>query len=106
MKTNLEGDENDVVAEEGGLRVLRKDIRTLEGINWINDAVVDFSLHLIQKRSHQQKKLPKVKSLSTFFLASMRSADDLSHFVQRFSRRENLFESDITIIPICEKVRI
>ena len=44
-----------------------KDIRTLHGLNWLNDEVINFYMQLICERSEKNDNWPKVYAFNTFF---------------------------------------
>uniref|UniRef100_A0A914C4X2 Ubiquitin-like protease family profile domain-containing protein n=1 Tax=Acrobeloides nanus TaxID=290746 RepID=A0A914C4X2_9BILA len=90
-----------IIAEDSRASVTRKDFKTLDNRNWLNDQVIDYYLGMISDRSEKNSSLPKVYCVSSFFYASI-----LSHGyknVKRWLRKVDLFSFDIVFIPIKDK---
>ncbi|XP_033229368.1 sentrin-specific protease 1-like isoform X2 [Belonocnema kinseyi] len=88
---------NEVLVEKFGLRVTRKDIQTLAGLNWLNDEVINFYVNLIMERG-KGDKFPKVYSMNTFFYPKLLSGGHSS--LKRWTRKADIFSMDIVVVPI------
>ncbi|KAJ1952991.1 hypothetical protein EC988_003250 [Linderina pennispora] len=74
------------------------DISTLDSGEWLNDEVINFYMLLINKRSGSNPKLPKVHAFSSFFF-NMLDGSGYAR-VRRWTRRINLFEKDMVVVPV------
>ena len=88
---------NDVLVENFGLRITRKDIQTLAGLNWLNDEVINFYMNLLIVRG-TEKKFPKVHAMNTFFYPKLLSGGHAS--LKRWTRKIDVFAQDIVVVPI------
>ena len=43
------------------IKITRKDIDTLKGLNWLNDEVINFYMQMIVQRGKDNDNFPKVK---------------------------------------------
>lgn len=78
--------------------VTRYDFATLDGLNWLNDMVINFYLELIKERSEQVEYLPKVHVMNTVFLGKLLESGYQS--VRRWTRRVDIFSYDIIPVPV------
>eukprot|EP01135_Chromosphaera_perkinsii_P011954 Nk52_evm7s2542 gene=Nk52_evmTU7s2542 len=99
------GDKDELLSKGmKGLQVTRGDLETLQGLNWLNDEVINFYMQLLTLRtdkSHEKGgagNLPSAYFHNTFFYEtlSQKGYDK----VKRWTRRVNLFEKDIVIVPV------
>ncbi|CAF2634415.1 unnamed protein product [Rotaria sp. Silwood2] len=101
VQTILVGDENESFGSIGDQPITRKDIRTLRGLTWLNDEVVNFYLALVARESGTPGNL-HVYAFSTFFYSKL-SKDGPTHTSwDRWMRRGNVafFDYDLILIPI------
>ncbi|CAF1442611.1 unnamed protein product [Rotaria sp. Silwood1] len=101
VQTILVGDENESFGSIGDQPITRKDIRTLRGLTWLNDEVVNFYLALVARESGTSGNL-HVYAFSTFFYSKL-SKDGPTHTSwDRWMRRGNVafFDYDLILIPI------
>lgn len=87
----------EVLTEIDGVQILRKDIKTLVGINWLNDEVVNAYMHLIVLRG-QQRNYKRVHAFNTFFYPKLRENGYSS--VRRWTRKVDVFSFDFLLIPV------
>jgi len=81
------------------LDITRKDIRTLVGLEWLNDEIINFYMNMLVDRSEKSEgALPKVYTFNTFFYPTL-IKDGYSR-LKRWTRRVDLFSYDIVIIPV------
>ena len=88
---------NEILVEKFGLRVTRKDIQTLAGLNWLNDEVINFYVNLLMERG-KLESFPKVYSMNTFFYPKLLSGGHAS--LKRWTRKTDIFSMDIIVVPI------
>ncbi|OQR77129.1 sentrin-specific protease 1-like [Tropilaelaps mercedesae] len=91
-------DDNRLIVEKFKLRITRGDLRKLEGLNWLNDSIINFYFAMLADRSERNENLPNVYSFSTFFYERLR----LEGFkgVQRWTKRVDVFSKNILLIPV------
>lgn len=89
---------DEILVELQGVRITRKDIHTLMGLNWLNDEVINFYMSLIVERARCSTKLPKVYSFNTFFYTKLRSSGHSS--LKRWTRKVDIFSYDLLIVPV------
>ncbi|EZA61589.1 Sentrin-specific protease [Ooceraea biroi] len=90
------GDE--VLAEGFGLRITRKDLHTLAGLNWLNDEVINFYMNLLIARGHSSDKYPKVHAMNTFFYPKLLSGGHAC--LRRWTRKVDIFAQDVVVVPV------
>jgi sentrin-specific protease 1 len=90
--------DGEVFADEFGIKITRHDLRTLQGLNWLNDEVINFYINLIVRRSEMRNDLPKVYAFNTFFLQNLESKGYAS--VKRWTRKVDVFSYDILLVPV------
>lgn len=88
---------NEVLSEIDGVQILRKDIKTLVGINWLNDEIVNAYMHLLVMRG-QQKGYKKVYAFNTFFYPKVRENGYSS--VRRWTRKVDIFSYNFLLVPV------
>lgn len=88
---------DEVLVENFGLRLTRKDIHTLAGLNWLNDEVINFYMNLLIARG-TTGKYPKVHAMNTFFYPKLISSGHAS--LKRWTRKVDIFAQDIVVVPI------
>nr|CAH7741905.1 unnamed protein product [Callosobruchus chinensis] len=98
VENAFRGDMNDVLAKKFNLNITRRDLRTLAGLNWLNDEVINFYMNLIIERSKQSPSRPKAFAFNTFFYPKL--LKDGPQGLRRWTKRVDLFEHDIICIPI------
>ncbi|XP_015112467.1 sentrin-specific protease 1 [Diachasma alloeum] len=88
---------DEVLTEGFGLRITRKDIHTLSGLNWLNDEVINFYMNLLIERG-KGEKYPNVYAMNTFFYPKLLSG---GHSVlKRWTRKVDIFAQDIVVVPV------
>ncbi|VDK29820.1 unnamed protein product [Gongylonema pulchrum] len=78
--------------------ITRKDLLTLEGLNWINDEVINCYLNLICDRAKTDENLPKTYAFSTFFYSTLSSKGYAS--VKRWTRKIDIFAYELLLVPV------
>lgn len=89
---------DEVLAEGFGLRITRKDLHTLAGLNWLNDEVINFYMNLLIARGTNSDKYPKVHAMNTFFYPKLLSGGHSS--LRRWTRKVDIFAQDLVIVPV------
>ncbi|XP_034951004.1 sentrin-specific protease 1-like [Chelonus insularis] len=88
---------DEVLVESFGLRITRKDIHTLAGLNWLNDEVINFYMNLLIARG-ENEKYPSVYAMNTFFYPKLISGGHSS--LKRWTRKVDIFAKDIIVVPV------
>nr|XP_033791291.1 sentrin-specific protease 1 isoform X2 [Geotrypetes seraphini] len=91
------GNQDEVLSEGFRLTITRKDIQTLNNLNWLNDEIINFYMNLLMERS-KRKGLPKVNAFSTFFFTRLKTAGYQA--VKRWTKKIDIFSVDILLVPI------
>ncbi|CAG9771880.1 unnamed protein product [Ceutorhynchus assimilis] len=91
------GDPNEVLVNKFNLRVTRRDLMTLAGLNWLNDEVINFYMNLIMERG-ENSKWPKSYAFNTFFYPKL--LKDGAQSLRRWTRRVDLFSYDLICVPV------
>uniref|UniRef100_A0A915DZS0 Ubiquitin-like protease family profile domain-containing protein n=1 Tax=Ditylenchus dipsaci TaxID=166011 RepID=A0A915DZS0_9BILA len=95
---NRSGPQDEVFTKGFGVDIMRKDLLSLRGLEWLNDEVINFYMNLICERSKQEPALPKTYAFSTFFYASLCGKGYAA--VKRWTRKVDIFSYDLLIVPI------
>jgi len=85
-----------VLVDSHNIQITRKDMNTLHGNNWLNDAIINFYLQMIAERSNQEGL--KVYATSTFFYPKMMSSGQPA--LKRWTKGVDIFEQDLILIPV------
>lgn len=91
------GDDGEILAKKFSLNIARRDLKTLGGLNWLNDEVINFYMNLIMERGNLPK-FPKVYAMNTFFYPKL--VKDGHSSVRRWTRKVDIFAHDIIVVPI------
>ncbi|KAM4702052.1 sentrin-specific protease 1 [Discoglossus pictus] len=91
------GNQEQVLSDGFRLTITRKDIMTLNSLNWLNDEIINFYMNLLMERS-KQKGLPKVHAFNTFFFTKLKTAGYQT--VKRWTKKVDIFSINILLIPI------
>ncbi|XP_040281823.1 sentrin-specific protease 1 [Bufo bufo] len=91
------GSQDQVLSEAFRLTITRKDIMTLNSLNWLNDEIINFYMNLLMERS-QRKGLPKVHAFNTFFFPKLKSAGFQA--VKRWTKKVDVFDVAILLVPV------
>lgn len=90
--------QEELFVQEFSIEIRRKDLLTLNGLNWLNDNIIAYYLQLIAERSTSDPKYPKVYAFNTFFYTNIASKGYAS--VKRWTRKVDIFSYDILLIPV------
>ncbi|XP_078727002.1 sentrin-specific protease 1-like isoform X1 [Lampetra fluviatilis] len=91
------GSTDEVLSEAFRLSITRKDIKTLQHLNWLNDEVINFYMSLIMERGKGEGKAT-VHAFNTFFYPRVKSAGFQG--VKRWTKRVDVFQFDLALVPI------
>ncbi|XP_066440433.1 sentrin-specific protease 1-like isoform X2 [Eleutherodactylus coqui] len=91
------GNQDQVLSEAFRLTITRKDIMTLNSLNWLNDEIINFYMNLLMERS-KRKGLPKVHAFNTFFFPKLKCAGFPA--VKRWTKKVDVFGVDILLVPV------
>lgn len=87
----------EALVEIDGVQLLRKDIRTLTGLNWLNDEIINAYMSLIVMRGRQADR-KKVYAFNTFFYPKLRESGYNS--IRRWTRKVDIFTFDYLLVPV------
>ncbi|KTG30231.1 hypothetical protein cypCar_00003327 [Cyprinus carpio] len=91
------GSQDEVLSEGFRLTITRKDLQTLNHLNWLNDEVINFYMNLLVERS-KQPNLPSAYTFNTFFFPKLRSSG--YNAVRRWTKKVDIFSVDIILVPV------
>lgn len=80
------------------MNITRHDLNTLDGLNWLNDEVINFYMELLKERSEQCDHLPKVHVMNTFFVPKLLQMGHSG--VRRWTRKVDIFAYDVIPVPV------
>ncbi|PSN41014.1 hypothetical protein C0J52_16055 [Blattella germanica] len=86
------------LVEAFGMTITRRDMRTLSGLNWLNDEVINFYMELLKERG-KLENYPSVYCFNSFFYTKLVTGGGHSS-VRRWTRKVDIFSYDLIIIPI------
>ncbi|XP_028035695.1 sentrin-specific protease-like isoform X1 [Bombyx mandarina] len=92
------GPAGQILVEKFNLRISRRDLQTLSGLNWLNDEVINFYMNLLMQRSQDNKDLPKVYAANTFFYPKLMQSGQAG--LRRWTRKVDIFSNDLMIVPV------
>ncbi|XP_061470700.1 sentrin-specific protease 1 [Rhineura floridana] len=91
------GNQDEVLSEAFRLTITRKDIQTLNNLNWLNDEIINFYMNMLMERS-KQRGFPTVHAFNTFFFTKLKTAGYQA--VKRWTKKVDVFSVDILLVPI------
>jgi len=97
IREAMSSNERRVLVEEYNIPITVRDLRTLQGLNWLNDEVINFYMGMIVKRS-EGPDFPKVFAFSTFFYPKLIDGGHAS--VKRWSKKVDLFSCSLVFVPV------
>ncbi|XP_049869339.1 sentrin-specific protease 1-like [Pectinophora gossypiella] len=92
------GPPNQLLVEKFNLRIHRRDLQTLAGLNWLNDEVINFYMNLLMQRSEERSDLPKVYATNTFFYPKLKQSGQAG--LRRWTRKVDIFAHDLMVVPV------
>ena len=87
-----------IVAEFERNQCTKGDLSTLNGLQWLNDEVINYYLQLIRNRSDKSSYLPAVHCFNTFLYPKLKSKGHSA--VKRWTKKINLFDFQMVFFPI------
>uniref|UniRef100_A0A0P4WT40 Ubiquitin-like protease family profile domain-containing protein n=1 Tax=Scylla olivacea TaxID=85551 RepID=A0A0P4WT40_SCYOL len=90
--------QSEVLIEKFHIQITRRDIKTLDGLNWLNDEVINFYMNLLMERSQKNDSYPRVYAFNTFFYPKLSKSG--YHSVRRWTKKVDLFSYDMLLVPI------
>lgn len=88
---------NEPLIELDGVQILRKDIQTLLGLNWLNDEIINAYMYLLVCRGKIGSR-KRVYAFNTFFYPKIR--DSGYNSVKRWTRKVDIFSYDYILVPV------
>ncbi|XP_047987638.1 sentrin-specific protease-like [Leguminivora glycinivorella] len=92
------GPSGQLIIEKFNLRIHRRDLQTLSGLNWLNDEVINFYMNLIMQRCEERKDLPKTYAANTFFYPKLMQSGQAG--LRRWTRKVDIFAHDLMVVPV------
>ncbi|CAG9566448.1 unnamed protein product [Danaus chrysippus] len=92
------GPPGQLLVEKFNLRIHRRDLQTLAGLNWLNDEVINFYMNLLMQRSEERKELPRVYATNTFFYPKLMQSGQAG--LRRWTRKVDIFAHDLMVVPV------
>ncbi|OWR40766.1 putative sentrin/sumo-specific protease [Danaus plexippus plexippus] len=92
------GPPGQLLVEKFNLRIHRRDLQTLAGLNWLNDEVINFYMNLLMQRSEERKELPRVYATNTFFYPKLMQSGQAG--LRRWTRKVDIFGHDLMVVPV------
>ncbi|XP_033640000.1 sentrin-specific protease 1-like isoform X1 [Asterias rubens] len=86
---------NEVLTEGFRLRLTRKDMATLQGLNWLNDEIINFYMNLLVERPEQPNSL---HCFNTFFYPKLLKEGQTG--LRRWTKKTDIFAKDMILVPI------
>lgn len=97
LQKAFRGDPNEVLARKFNLNITRRDLKTLGGLNWLNDEVINFYMNLIIERG-KDSKWPNTYAFNTFFYSKL--IKDGPQSLRRWTKKVDLFSYDLICVPV------
>ncbi|CAF1662235.1 unnamed protein product, partial [Didymodactylos carnosus] len=91
------GPDNENLGKKYDQTITRRDLKTLIGLTWLNDEVVNYYLAMICGESGVNS-YPRMHYFSTFFYEKL--SKEGAEKMARWTRKINIFTYDIILIPI------
>ncbi|XP_068621181.1 uncharacterized protein [Battus philenor] len=92
------GPPGQLMVEKFNLRIHRRDLQTLAGLNWLNDEVINFYMNLLMQRCEERTDLPKVYATNTFFYPKLMQSGQAG--LRRWTRKVDIFSHDLMVVPV------
>ena len=84
---------NEILIEKYNCEIRRKDIKTLQGLNWLNDEIINFYFNMLMERSPKE-----IYCFNTFFYSKLK--DSGHRMLKRWTKKVDLFTFKLILIPI------
>lgn len=88
---------DEALVELDGVQILRKDIQTLIGLNWLNDEIMNAYMNLLVLRGKEARR-KSVYAFNTFFYPKLRGSGYSS--IKRWTRKVDIFSHDFVLVPV------
>lgn len=84
---------NELITEKYNCEIRRKDIETLQGLNWLNDEIINFYFNMIMERSPSD-----VYCFNTFFYTKLKESGH--KMLKRWTKKVDIFSFKLILIPV------
>lgn len=88
---------DEALVDIDGVSLLRKDFQTLQGLNWLNDEIINAYMSLIVMRG-RKSGYKKVYAFNTFFYPKLK--DSGYNSIRRWTRKVDIFTYDLILVPV------
>lgn len=82
-----------LITNQYNCEIRRKDIETLQGLNWLNDEVINFYFNMLMERNPK-----KIYCFNTFFYGKLK--DSGHRMLKRWTKKVDIFSFNLILIPI------
>lgn len=97
VKKAFTSSRGELIVTKFNLNIYVEDMRTLAGLNWLNDNIINFYMNLIIERA-KDDKFPKAYAFNTFFYSKL--IKDGYTPLRRWTKKIDLFSYDIVAVPV------
>jgi len=89
----------ETIIDAYSIQIKGNDIDTLNGLNWLNDEVINFYLQMIVTRSSANVNgWPRVYATNTFFYPKLMQQGHSA--LKRWTRKVDIFSFDLILVPV------
>jgi len=89
----------ETIIDAYSIQIKSNDIDTLNGLNWLNDEVINFYLQMIVSRSSAKVNgWPRVYATNTFFYPKLMQQGHSA--LKRWTRKVDIFSFDLILVPV------
>lgn len=94
---NRRANPNEVLISKFSIDIKRRDMLTLDGLNWLNDEIINFYMNLIMQRG-KKPQWPAAYAMNTFFYPKLK--DQGYDSLKRWTKKVDVFAHDFIAVPI------
>ena len=88
----------EILVDAHRIKITANDIKTLSGLNWLNDEIINFYMQMIVARSKSSSNFRPVYAFSTYFYSRLMAGGYTA--VQRWTGKMDLFSYSLVLVPI------
>uniref|UniRef100_T1JMP2 Ubiquitin-like protease family profile domain-containing protein n=1 Tax=Strigamia maritima TaxID=126957 RepID=T1JMP2_STRMM len=88
---------NEILIDKFQIPIHRRDMETLQDLNWLNDAIINFYMNLLMERG-KLDNMPSVYACNTFFYPKLITGGHAA--LKRWTRKTDIFSYDIMLVPV------
>lgn len=92
------GPPSELLVEKFGIPMTRGGLRRLQGLEWLNDEIINFYMKMINERCAGDASLPRVFAHQSFFYTKL--TEESYDKVKRWTRKVDIFGLDYLLVPV------